>query len=143
MNTDCASDRTCFNNKCVDPCLGTCGQNAECRVINHAPLCYCFSGYTGNPLHACMPVISKHYFLSSYVLYFISFFIQSFMSFLTKQLSRNQLIRATLRLVALIVNVVRLMATRFVHVLIYVLVLHRIVAPNVLLVRTAAQVKRA
>lgn len=65
------------------------------------------------------------------------------MSFLTKQLSRNQLIRATLRLVALIVNVVRLMATRFVHVLIYVLVLHRIVAPNVLLVRTAAQVKRA
>ncbi|XP_028157244.1 uncharacterized protein LOC114350564 isoform X7 [Ostrinia furnacalis] len=56
MNTDCAMDRSCFNNKCVDPCSGACGQNAECRVTNHAPSCSCLPGYNGNPLHACTPV---------------------------------------------------------------------------------------
>ncbi|XP_037295454.1 uncharacterized protein LOC119189544 isoform X2 [Manduca sexta] len=57
MNTDCPRDKSCFNNKCVDPCAGTCGQNTECRVSNHAPSCYCLHGHTGNPLHACVPVI--------------------------------------------------------------------------------------
>jgi hypothetical protein len=37
----------------VDPCPGTCGLNAECRVVNHAPSCSCLPGYTGNPLNSC------------------------------------------------------------------------------------------
>lgn len=64
MNSDCDRDKSCFNNKCVDPCSGTCGQNTECKVANHVPSCYCLPGYTGNSLHACVPVPSKISFLS-------------------------------------------------------------------------------
>lgn len=52
-NSDCDRSRACVNNKCVDPCPGTCGINAECRVVNHAPSCSCIPGYTGEPLRAC------------------------------------------------------------------------------------------
>lgn len=52
-NSDCDRSRACVNNKCVDPCPGTCGLNAECRVINHAPSCICISGYSGDPLKVC------------------------------------------------------------------------------------------
>lgn len=62
MNTDCATYSICFNNKCVDPCPGTCGQNTECRITNHAPSCFCLPGYSGNPLHACTPTIRKPVF---------------------------------------------------------------------------------
>ena len=44
-----------MRNKCVDPCPGTCGQNAECSVINHVPICTCFQNYTGNAFVLCMP----------------------------------------------------------------------------------------
>nr|CAD7425818.1 unnamed protein product [Timema monikensis] len=53
LNTDCDKARACVNNKCRDPCPGTCGLNAECRVVNHAPSCSCLPGYIGNPLNAC------------------------------------------------------------------------------------------
>lgn len=53
LNTDCNRDKACVNNKCVNPCIGTCGLNAECRVVNHAPSCSCLPGYTGEPLQAC------------------------------------------------------------------------------------------
>jgi len=33
LNTDCSKARACVRNKCVDPCPGTCGLNAECRVV--------------------------------------------------------------------------------------------------------------
>lgn len=52
-NTDCDRSRACFNQKCVDPCPGVCGNNAECHVVNHSPSCTCFPGYTGNPLSGC------------------------------------------------------------------------------------------
>ena len=52
-NSDCDRSRACVNNKCVDPCPGTCGINAECRVVNHAPSCSCIPGYTGEPLRIC------------------------------------------------------------------------------------------
>ncbi|XP_030755827.1 adhesion G protein-coupled receptor L4-like [Sitophilus oryzae] len=42
--------------KCVDPCPGTCGVNAECSVINHNPQCYCTPGYTGNALILCRKI---------------------------------------------------------------------------------------
>ena len=53
INTDCDRSKACVNNKCRDPCPGTCGLNAECQVVNHAPSCSCLPGYTGNPLAAC------------------------------------------------------------------------------------------
>lgn len=52
-NSDCDRTRACMNNKCKDPCPGTCGLNAECRVINHAPSCSCLPGYSGDPLSSC------------------------------------------------------------------------------------------
>lgn len=53
VDTDCASSLTCIQSKCQNPCPGTCGQNAECQVINHHPSCSCISGYTGNPFQYC------------------------------------------------------------------------------------------
>lgn len=52
-NSECANHLACINNKCKDPCPGTCGQNAECRVISHTPNCICIPGYTGNPFTSC------------------------------------------------------------------------------------------
>lgn len=56
QNSDCPHDKACFNTKCVSPCPGTCGQNAECRVVNHIPICTCISGYTGNSLISCQRI---------------------------------------------------------------------------------------
>lgn len=53
-NSDCDRSRACTNNKCVDPCPGTCGINAECVVVNHAPSCSCIPGYTGEPTVQCL-----------------------------------------------------------------------------------------
>lgn len=52
-NADCNRDRACLRSKCVDPCPGTCGQSAQCEVINHIPVCSCPTGYTGNPFTSC------------------------------------------------------------------------------------------
>lgn len=60
-NTDCPRERACSNNKCIDPCPGVCGTNAECHVINHSPSCSCIQGYIGNPLSACHepPIVQR------------------------------------------------------------------------------------
>lgn len=53
FNSDCPSNKACVRNKCVDPCPGTCGQNAICQVINHLPSCNCAPGFTGDPFRFC------------------------------------------------------------------------------------------
>ena len=53
IDTDCPSALSCIRSKCQDPCPGTCGTNAECRVINHRPACTCIQGYSGNPFQYC------------------------------------------------------------------------------------------
>lgn len=63
LNSDCAWDRACVNNKCRDPCPGACGLNAECYVTHHTPMCSCLEGHTGDPIASCRPIvheISKH-----------------------------------------------------------------------------------
>lgn len=63
-NSDCDRTKACLNNKCKDPCPGTCGLNAECKVVNHAPSCSCLPGYVGDPISACHLVpSSKHVLL--------------------------------------------------------------------------------
>lgn len=52
-NSDCPSNRACVRNKCTDPCPGTCGQNADCQVVNHVPSCTCRIGFTGDPYRYC------------------------------------------------------------------------------------------
>lgn len=63
VNTDCPSNRICQQNKCQDPCPGTCGVNAECQTVNHAPICTCLSGFTGNPFQNCV-VIKRKYIIT-------------------------------------------------------------------------------
>ena len=53
VNSDCPSDKSCQRNKCIDPCPGTCGINAQCRVMNHVPTCTCIEGYIGDPFTSC------------------------------------------------------------------------------------------
>lgn len=57
LNSDCTSNLACIKTKCQNPCLGTCGQNTICNVINHLPTCICILGYTGNPFQYCTPVL--------------------------------------------------------------------------------------
>ena len=53
LNTDCLQNRACIRNKCVDPCSGTCGVNAECLIYNHVPMCSCPNGMVGNAFVQC------------------------------------------------------------------------------------------
>lgn len=56
LSSDCTRDKACIRNKCTDPCSGTCGQSAECSVINHIPMCSCPQGFTGNAFLVCSRV---------------------------------------------------------------------------------------
>ena len=62
-NSECLFDKACVNRKCVDPCPGTCGSNAECRVISHSPVCSCKSGFTGNAFTRCYPIPSSKIYI--------------------------------------------------------------------------------
>lgn len=53
LNSDCPSNLACQQQKCRDPCPGSCGQNAECNVVNHTPMCSCVAGYVGDPYRYC------------------------------------------------------------------------------------------
>jgi hypothetical protein len=57
LNADCPQNKACLRNKCVDPCPGVCGVNAECHVYNHIPNCECISGHQGNAFHGCYLII--------------------------------------------------------------------------------------
>lgn len=54
VSSECAQNRACINKKCVDPCIGTCGQHARCNVVGHNPICSCSPGYTGDPFIRCI-----------------------------------------------------------------------------------------
>lgn len=61
VSSECAQDKACVNQKCVDPCPGTCGLNARCQVVNHNPICSCSAGYTGDPFVRCLKESSYYY----------------------------------------------------------------------------------
>lgn len=52
-NAECPSSLACIKQHCRDPCVGTCGSNAECAVVNHIPACSCVRGYEGDPFTGC------------------------------------------------------------------------------------------
>ena len=62
INPECASHLACVNQKCSDPCPGSCGSNARCTVINHAPVCTCNPGFSGDPFSGCVPVQGRVHF---------------------------------------------------------------------------------
>lgn len=55
-SAECPSDKSCIKQKCVDPCPGTCGQNANCVVKHHSPICSCRLGFTGDPFTRCYAI---------------------------------------------------------------------------------------
>ena len=68
INNECNRQQACINNKCVDPCPGTCGQRARCDVVNHNPVCSCPEGYIGDPFVECreQPGMYSHFIHSLY-----------------------------------------------------------------------------
>lgn len=52
-NNECPNEKACINQNCIDPCPGSCGVGAECRVLSHAPQCICPVGYTGDGFIEC------------------------------------------------------------------------------------------
>jgi hypothetical protein len=56
INPECSSNLACVNQKCSDPCPGSCGANARCNVVNHTPVCSCNPGFTGDPFNGCVMI---------------------------------------------------------------------------------------
>lgn len=65
-SSDCDLNEACSNQKCIDPCPGTCGINAKCQVINHNPICSCAPGYTGEPFTRCHPIRKLKLFMTDF-----------------------------------------------------------------------------
>lgn len=53
ISAECRLDQACSNQRCVNPCVGACGINAECKVVNHNPICTCPTTHTGDPFSRC------------------------------------------------------------------------------------------
>lgn len=60
VSSDCPRNLACNNQKCIDPCTGTCGLRTQCQVVNHNPICSCLPRYSGDPFTRC-DLISKEY----------------------------------------------------------------------------------
>ena len=56
INAECSSSLACINERCKDPCPGSCGDNARCSITNHNAICTCEFGYEGDPSTHCRPI---------------------------------------------------------------------------------------
>lgn len=72
VSSECSQDKTCINQKCKDPCPGTCGINSRCQVVNHNPICSCNNGFIGDPFVRCIQEESKHVVFIFYFFLYIS-----------------------------------------------------------------------
>ena len=59
VHRDCSATQMCVAQKCVDACAGACGVNAECKVVNHGPICSCPRGYVGDAVTLCQEVATR------------------------------------------------------------------------------------
>lgn len=55
VSSDCPAHLACNNERCRDPCAGSCGLTAYCSVHNHVPVCTCPEGFVGDPFNGCTP----------------------------------------------------------------------------------------
>ncbi|RXG57952.1 Slit-like protein 1 protein [Armadillidium vulgare] len=57
VHDTCPDHQACYGYLCQSPCVtetgSVCGENADCKVKNHTPVCSCPRGYNGNPLEEC------------------------------------------------------------------------------------------
>lgn len=63
VSSDCPPNESCSNQKCINPCVGSCGLGARCTVANRNPICHCPEGFTGDPFIRCLP-LRKFLFLT-------------------------------------------------------------------------------
>lgn len=56
INQECAQNEACIREKCTNPCIGTCGENSKCNVVNHTPFCTCVEGYIGDAFIGCTKI---------------------------------------------------------------------------------------
>lgn len=70
VSSECGQNEACSNQKCRNPCPGTCGVGARCEVVNHNPICSCPPRFTGDPFVRCQP-IRKNLFSFLCILWFI------------------------------------------------------------------------
>lgn len=61
LSSDCPFNKACLKNRCVDPCPGSCGVNAECSVYHHDAICRCVAGFEGNPYEHCKHSLTRKY----------------------------------------------------------------------------------
>lgn len=59
VSSDCMPNMACIKQKCSDPCIGSCGINAKCTVVNHNALCSCPEKFVGDPFVNCAYERSK------------------------------------------------------------------------------------
>lgn len=69
INEECPGNLACQNERCRDPCPGSCGVHASCVVVKHAPMCTCDPGFTGDPFSGCSPIPSKTTKLLDYFMF--------------------------------------------------------------------------
>jgi len=60
QDSECPSRMACENNRCVNPCIGACGEGALCDVIQGRARCSCPQFYQGNPQSRCYPECTAH-----------------------------------------------------------------------------------
>lgn len=53
LNSHCLSHESCHQGQCIDPCAQACGENSDCKVIRHKPVCSCKHGSKGDPYSKC------------------------------------------------------------------------------------------
>lgn len=55
IDSDCDTDKACYNERCDDPCIveDPCGREAICKVNKHRPYCTCPDGWFGDPTLRC------------------------------------------------------------------------------------------
>lgn len=61
-DSDCPDYAACANRLCINPCAAgnPCAPSANCKVVNHQPVCTCPDGYIGTPTTDCRPRMSAH-----------------------------------------------------------------------------------
>lgn len=74
ISAECQLDQACSNQKCISPCNGACGINAECKVVNHNPICSCPGGLTGDPFSRCFDL--RKYIITPRNILLVSYLIQ-------------------------------------------------------------------
>lgn len=54
-DSECSPSTACINQRCQNPCAerNPCTANAECRVTQHHPTCYCPPEWAGDPQLQC------------------------------------------------------------------------------------------